>query len=675
MKNIFTAIILLFSAYSCLTVTAQDAHLSQYFNTPLLVNPANAGNGIEYMRATLVYRKQWASAASPFTSEGFMIDKKVNRIGLGFHVLKNGAGNAGLRQLNLSGVLSYNIPVSEHSQLTGALQVGMNNKSFDPEQMTFDNQYTEDSGFDPSLSSGEIFIYTSITRPDLGAGLMWQRGFGMKDVNFKPFAGIAFSHLNRPSETFIVDQNKLPVKSTYNVGAGIMLKENIEVRPSVIYMMQEHFHEINFGAVTTFTLNNDNKFQVGLFNRSNDAIVAYAGYQVNRLFIGTSYDMNTSSLKKASGGSGGFEITLTYIPKAKKKDKPVESHKIATKKPVAKKEKIQKSAKITKPVEPTVAVPDKIEVVKVQPATVTPKPEKQKEEIVSVIVPEKEKTVKVEKEPVRPVTEEKINVVAPSAVKSKEQKAIITVKTESKPVEEKIIPATVVETAPVKEKSVELEQAKSEQPVVETKITEAPPAVIEKPKAIVETNVTAKNNVTDTDGDGINDVDDHCPYIKGGIATQGCPDSDNDGIIDMKDKCPMDPGTEKLKGCPEIKYSFDKANLIDKFNNIEFETGKAVVKTNDVYDIIEYAIDVMYEYPDSRIILSGHTDSEGNDLFNMQLSEMRNNVVKQYLINQGIEESRIQTINYGETMPLSTNSSEQGKARNRRVEINIIKGK
>ncbi|MFI5219100.1 MAG: PorP/SprF family type IX secretion system membrane protein [Bacteroidia bacterium] len=676
MKNIFTRFIFLVTVRminirmqafivcicSGLNVVAQDVHFSQYYNTPLLVNPANAGNGIEHMRATLIYRKQWASVTNPYTSQGFMIDKKVNKVGFGFHITQNSTGDAGLKQLNMSGVLSFNQPLGETNQLTAALQVGLNNKSFDPTKMTFDNQFTEDAGFDPSINSGEVFTTTSITRPDLGAGLMWQKGFGMEDVKFKPFIGVAFAHLNKPSETFIVDNNKLPVKSTYNLGAGIMLKENLEIRPSMIYMVQDHFHEVNFGATSTFTLSNNNKFQLGLFNRSGDALVAYAGYQVNRMFIGTSYDINTSSLKEVSHGSGGFEITLSYIPKAKKKAETFEPKKNSTKKSPAKKEKIQKTAKVTTPaVEQTISVPDKIEPAKVQPQVVAPKVEKQKTEPVTT-----------DKETIKPIVEEKINVVTPSTVKSKEQKANITVKIESKPAaEEKVVSAVVVvEAAPVKEKPVEVKQPAIEERKAEIK----QPVVTEKPKAIVEMPVVVENKTVDTDGDGINDNVDLCPYIKGGIATNGCPDSDNDGIIDMKDKCPMEPGTVKAGGCPEIKYSFDKAQLIEKFNNIEFETGKSTVKTNDVYDIIEYAIDIMYEYPDSRIILSGHTDSEGNELFNMQLSEMRNNVVKQYLINQGIDASRIQTINYGETMPLSNNTSEYGKARNRRVEINILKG-
>src|SRR6185436_2165280 len=233
MTKINLALILFLSAISSLKLRAQDPHFSQYFNTPLYINPANAGNGIEYMRATVIYRNQWASVASPFVTEGFMVDKTVNRLGFGLYAVKNSAGKASLKQLNISGVLSYNQPFLENNQISGALQIGMLHKSFDPSEMTFDSQFNEDVGFDPAVNSGEVFTYTSITRPDIGIGLMWQHGFGNKKINFKPFAGISFSHINKPSETFIVSNNKLPIKSALNFGAGILLKDNFELRPSV----------------------------------------------------------------------------------------------------------------------------------------------------------------------------------------------------------------------------------------------------------------------------------------------------------------------------------------------------------------------------------------------------------------------------------------------------------
>src|SRR5690349_4576645 len=80
-------------------VQAQDAHFSQYFNNPLVLNPALSGNGIEYIRVTAIYRNQWAGLGTPFTTQGFAVDKKVNKIGIGGVITRNGAGDGSMKTL------------------------------------------------------------------------------------------------------------------------------------------------------------------------------------------------------------------------------------------------------------------------------------------------------------------------------------------------------------------------------------------------------------------------------------------------------------------------------------------------------------------------------------------------------------------------------------------------
>ena len=83
--------------------------------------------------------------------------------------------------------------------------------------------------------------------------------------------------------------------------------------------------------------------------------------------------------------------------------------------------------------------------------------------------------------------------------------------------------------------------------------------------------------------------------------------------------------------------------------------------------------DIMYADKDATVILSGHTDSEGDAFQNMVLSQSRADMVKTYMVKQGIDESRIKTVTYAETMPLEENNTVEGKQLNRRVEINILK--
>lgn len=576
-------------------VNAQDARFSQFFNNPLVLNPGTAGNGIEYIRVTGIYRTQWAGLGNPFTTQGFAVDKVVNRVGLGGVITRNGTGDAGIRTLNIAGNISYNLPLGDSKEhiLSAGLQVGVFNKSFDESKMTFDNQYSTDNGYDPNISSGEIFTNTSITRPDVSAGIFWQRGWLNKDILFKPFAGIGIAHINRPDETFIIDDNRMPVKKTFFFGAGYMLNDYIEIRPSAMILRQDQFKETTIGTMVNYELDNKNAVQLGVYNRFNDALIAYAGYKMNLVAVGVSYDVNTSSLSTSGKGTNAFELSLTYSPRPRRAKEPKEIQAPKNQRPQM--DDISESPAIGIE-ENHIQIPD--ELAQRQPL----------ENPASTLIPA------VEKQEV----------------------------------------AAVAEPLHVKQEVTE-------------PIAQQLPAVAEKAP---ELPVPA-----DFDNDGIFDNEDECPYIKGTNATGGCPDSDADGIIDMQDDCPMESGSKANKGCPDknIPATAEHQELLRKFDNILFESGKTRLRTDDIFDIIERAIDIMYADKQTEVVLSGHTDAEGDEYQNMVLSQARIEVVRKYMINQGIDEKRIRSVAYGETMPLENNTTSEGKQLNRRVEINILK--
>ncbi len=191
----------------------------------------------------------------------------------------------------------------------------------------------------------------------------------------------------------------------------------------------------------------------------------------------------------------------------------------------------------------------------------------------------------------------------------------------------------------------------------------------------------------DTDGDGILDPDDKCPNEPedkdNWEDADGCPDPDNDGdkIADAEDKCPNEPETynnyQDEDGCPDTKPAKKYQRIVVTEKQIilkqmvHFETGKALIMP-DSYPILDEVADVLIENPNIRIRVEGHTDSRGSMEFNMRLSEARAQSVKRYLVNKGIDPSRIETVGYGPTRPIDTNRTAAGRARNRRVEIHII---
>jgi outer membrane protein OmpA-like peptidoglycan-associated protein len=173
----------------------------------------------------------------------------------------------------------------------------------------------------------------------------------------------------------------------------------------------------------------------------------------------------------------------------------------------------------------------------------------------------------------------------------------------------------------------------------------------------------------DTDGDGIADNTDACPTVAGPAANNGCPDTDNDGVLDNVDKCPTVPGTVNNNGCPEISVEVKK-RLAFAATAIQFETGKAVIKKTS-FKLLDEIVQILNDYPDYIMTIDGHTDDVGKDDFNMQLSKDRANSVKNYFVGKGVAESRLIANGFGETMPVASNKTKAGKAKNRRVAMDL----
>lgn len=175
----------------------------------------------------------------------------------------------------------------------------------------------------------------------------------------------------------------------------------------------------------------------------------------------------------------------------------------------------------------------------------------------------------------------------------------------------------------------------------------------------------------DTDGDGILDKDDACPLLKGPAANMGCPfkDTDGDGLLDKDDDCPNTAGPIENKGCPIIEVEIVEV-LRTAFDNLEFESGKDIILEVSKVALDELA-DVLIKKATWKLEISGHTDNLGGENFNLVLSKKRAEALKNYLIFKGVDTNRLITFYFGETQPLIDNTTEEGRKKNRRVEMKI----
>ena len=171
----------------------------------------------------------------------------------------------------------------------------------------------------------------------------------------------------------------------------------------------------------------------------------------------------------------------------------------------------------------------------------------------------------------------------------------------------------------------------------------------------------------DDDRDGVPNDIDQCPGTPLGVPVdvRGCPlDSDNDGVPNKIDQCPGTlPGMKvNSRGCV-ISQKVDIDGV-----HFEFNKARLMLDSKTVLDNVAKALN---NEPDVSIIIAGHTDSVGSDAYNKRLSQERAQSVVDYLISKGIESSRLRAVGYGESKPVADNSTDEGRERNRRVELQV----
>lgn len=216
----------------------------------------------------------------------------------------------------------------------------------------------------------------------------------------------------------------------------------------------------------------------------------------------------------------------------------------------------------------------------------------------------------------------------------------------------------------------------------------------------------------DNDGDGVKDLRDRCPFVAedldGWADEDGCPDPDNDldGLPDETDACPTQPGSREHNGCPELDRDHDGiADGIDQcpdepevVNQYLDEDGCAdappsrvhVTRTRiEIHEVVQFAsgsaqlleasypllndvAQVLVDAPHMRVRVEGHTDNQGSDSFNQTLSEKRAASVRDYLVSRGVDGTRLESAGFGETRPIDTNRTPEGRTVNRRVEFHIL---
>jgi len=330
MKRIIT---LLIGMILILGIKAQDVHFSQFNQAPLIQNPAFAG-ATSPLEATINYRSQWKSITVPYKTSAASLHMRLqksrnakNYFGMGLNFFNDHSGDGQLVTTVVNYSLAFHVQVKKNHHLGLGLQAGYGQRKIDTQGFQWGSQY-ETGGFNAGLASGENYGSPAFSYLDLSGGLIWtynNNGGRMKVQGnnlSKGSVGLSLFHFNRPNYSFNATGEKLMMKYVLH---GNFLQSlggsKVAINPGFMAYRQGSNREFLIGSLVRYDLlaesKYSNKFEnvgasIGAYYRMGDAMVISSLIEFGAWNFGFSYDANMSTLRQASNGRGGFEISIGY---------------------------------------------------------------------------------------------------------------------------------------------------------------------------------------------------------------------------------------------------------------------------------------------------------------------------------------------------------------------------
>lgn len=319
--------IIVFAGAILLTVAvkAQDPHFSQFFSSPLTLNPAFTGKFDGVWRLAANHRDQWPSIPKAYVTSSASLDfgimkKKVPEhdiLGVGVSGLVDASSNSILK-LNYGSVsLSYHKALDEdgYNTIGAGFQGTYSSMSLDQSKLTWPDMLTQ-NGFTNEAGRETLQNGNNQSYFDVNAGLLYS---GSTNGQNNYYLGASMYHINRPKVSFKNSDWFLAGRITVHGGGYFPVSDLLSLNFSAIHQIQNKASETTVGAAVAANVNgnwdNPTNVYLGSWVRLKDAIIPYLGLEIGGLRIGASYDLNISSLKAASNSRGGMELSLIYIKK------------------------------------------------------------------------------------------------------------------------------------------------------------------------------------------------------------------------------------------------------------------------------------------------------------------------------------------------------------------------
>ena len=305
-----------------LSMEAQDLHFSQWFNEPLLTNPANTGfiPDADY-RLGANYRNQWSSVMSqPYKTMSIWGDAQVFRgriqsgwLGLGGAILHDVAGASSLSTTEVYGSVAYHQMLGYSSLLSIGFNTGWVNKRINNSNLKFPDQF-DGKFFDTNVPTSVTIDQPNVNYFDMQVGMNYAYFPNEKTyVN----AGFSVQHINQARESFFITDpvgynNRIQPRFIGFLNGSFKTSDMVIVNPMAYYTQQADAHELVAGFNVQYNLSGDGDQQLigGLYYRPSDAIIPMVGFIYKSIRLMFTYDVTTSSLKQYNNGNGAWEFAV-----------------------------------------------------------------------------------------------------------------------------------------------------------------------------------------------------------------------------------------------------------------------------------------------------------------------------------------------------------------------------
>ena len=292
-----------------------DPHFTQYYIYPSWTNPALTGAFDGQFRISGIYRTQWGSISSPYSTQGLSAEVTTNKnLNIGINVINQTAGDGGYRYTTAYANIAYTGVrfgrAGNHRVVLG-LQAGFIQRRFDASKLSFGDQWNPVTGYNPGNSTSDILKTKSASSFDAGAGILYFDATPNRKANF--YIGYAASHITKPTDKFSgTGKASLPMRNTVHAGVRLKLSDVVSITPNILYLRQGNAEEKAVGLYTQLKAAPETNFLIGANYRLEDAISPFVGFTHKRIVLGVSYDINTSDLGKVVKGSNSFEVCLSF---------------------------------------------------------------------------------------------------------------------------------------------------------------------------------------------------------------------------------------------------------------------------------------------------------------------------------------------------------------------------